>query len=367
MNWYYVDAGQQAGPVDDAQLQDLVRSGKVQPETLVWHEGMASWAAYREVAPSATAPEGEVAGAPPLIAPPPEGIICSECGRAFGPSDVIRYGDKWVCATCKPLFFQRLREGAGPGSSGTGVATEADLLARDYEVDIGGCLNRGWEAFKANAGLVIGASVLVYLALIAINMVPYLNIPLGLILTGPLMGGLWVFFIKNLRNEQTTIGDAFSGFGPRFWQLVLTQIIPGLIGMGVMMLIGAMAVPAIMLGSRAVGRGGGGGIAPALLVPLGIVAFIAIIVVIYFNICWMFALPLAGDKGLKFWPALELSRRVVNKHWGMTFLMVVVSGLITFVGIIACFVGVLVTGPVAFAMLACHYQRVFGDLAPNQA
>ena len=132
------------------------------------------------------------------------------------------------------------------------------------------------------------------------------------------------------------------------------------------MLIGALAVPAIMLGSRAAGRGGGSGMAPALLVPLGIVAFIAIIVVIYFNVCWMFALPLAGDKGLKFWPALELSRRVVNKHWGMTFLMVIVSGLLAFVGIIACFFGVLVTGPVAFAMLACHYQRVFGDLAPNQ-
>jgi len=35
MNWYYVDAGQQAGPVDDAQLEELLRSGKIQSDTLV--------------------------------------------------------------------------------------------------------------------------------------------------------------------------------------------------------------------------------------------------------------------------------------------------------------------------------------------
>ena len=43
---------------------------------------------------------------------------------------------------------------------------------------------------------------------------------------------------------------------------------------------------------------------------------------------------------------------------------ILISQAIT--GLIACVVGILVTGPVAFSMLTCHYQRVFGDLAPNQ-
>ena len=34
MNWYYVDGGQQAGPVNDADFDALVQSGKVQPDTL---------------------------------------------------------------------------------------------------------------------------------------------------------------------------------------------------------------------------------------------------------------------------------------------------------------------------------------------
>jgi hypothetical protein len=49
MSWYYAEGGQQAGPVNDAQLEELVRAGKVLPETLVWREGMANWDIYETV------------------------------------------------------------------------------------------------------------------------------------------------------------------------------------------------------------------------------------------------------------------------------------------------------------------------------
>jgi hypothetical protein len=48
MNWYYVEEGQQAGPVTQAEFDALVRSGKIRADTLVWREGMAAWQAYRE-------------------------------------------------------------------------------------------------------------------------------------------------------------------------------------------------------------------------------------------------------------------------------------------------------------------------------
>jgi len=59
MDWYYVDAGQQAGPVEETQLEELSRSGKIQPDTLVWHEGMTEWQPYSAVKPAgATAAAG---------------------------------------------------------------------------------------------------------------------------------------------------------------------------------------------------------------------------------------------------------------------------------------------------------------------
>ncbi|HTL56136.1 MAG TPA: GYF domain-containing protein [Candidatus Limnocylindrales bacterium] len=368
MNWYYVDSGQQAGPVEEAQLLELVRSGKIQPDTLVWHEGMTAWTPYQEVAPRGSSPEEPASGTVPPVAGSvgTGGLICCECGRAFAVSDVIRYNDKWICAACKPIFFQRLREGAAVGSGVAGApVTEADLLARDYEVDIGSCLSRGWEVFKSNAGLIIGATVLVYLAIFAVNAVPYLSIILALFLNGPLMGGLWNFYVKEVRSGSATLGDAFSGFGPRFWQLLLTQLIPGLISGAIIGVLAALVIPAVIFGGRQAAHAGSFPTQPGFWIPIGIGMLLALIIMTYLNTCWMFALPLAADKGLKFWPALELSRRIVSKHWWMTFWLLVVAGVIALLGLLACGVGLIVTCPIAFAMLACHYEKVFGDLTPS--
>jgi uncharacterized RDD family membrane protein YckC len=114
MNWYYVSNGQQAGPVDDAQLAELVRNGSVLFDTLIWREGMDNWLPYGQV---------HVPSPPPLMAPPPQAIppaqyippaavVCSECGGTFSPDQVIRYENRFVCAACKPAFVQKLAEGA---------------------------------------------------------------------------------------------------------------------------------------------------------------------------------------------------------------------------------------------------------------
>ena len=41
--WYYTQNGQQAGPVDDAQLKGLLASGQVGASDMVWKDGMAAW------------------------------------------------------------------------------------------------------------------------------------------------------------------------------------------------------------------------------------------------------------------------------------------------------------------------------------
>jgi hypothetical protein len=54
MQWYYLLQGQRQGPVDDADLEALVRQGIVQDETLVWREGLTEWHAYGAVRPRPT-------------------------------------------------------------------------------------------------------------------------------------------------------------------------------------------------------------------------------------------------------------------------------------------------------------------------
>jgi uncharacterized RDD family membrane protein YckC len=114
MSWYYAEAGQQAGPIDDAQWEQLIQSGRIQPETLVWREGMANWQPYNQVR-SAVHGASSPAGTPTptaLATAAPSEAVCAECGGVFNIQDTIAYGNARVCARCKPVFIQKLAEGA---------------------------------------------------------------------------------------------------------------------------------------------------------------------------------------------------------------------------------------------------------------
>jgi uncharacterized RDD family membrane protein YckC len=95
MNWYYAEGDRQVGPIDEAALDDLVRSGVIRDETLVWHDGMAGWQPLNTVRAKSAAP--------PVPANVPTGY-CSECGRPFPLNQLEAIGNAAVCAECKPNY-----------------------------------------------------------------------------------------------------------------------------------------------------------------------------------------------------------------------------------------------------------------------
>jgi hypothetical protein len=103
MSWYYASNNEQKGPVEQSELEQLVRQGVITGNTLVWREGMANWRPYSEI----TAPP--VAASPADL--PPHGVVCSECGQLFAADQAVRLGNSYVCAACKPVVTQKLREG----------------------------------------------------------------------------------------------------------------------------------------------------------------------------------------------------------------------------------------------------------------
>jgi uncharacterized membrane protein len=95
-----------------------------------------------------------------------------------------------------------------------------------------------------------------------------------------------------------------------------------------------------------------------LLTTLGFI--LCILPGIYLAVGYVFALPLVIDKKMEFWPAMELSRRVVDHHWWSTFALVIVLWLIAIAGFLACGVGALITVPIASAALMYVYEDLFG-------
>lgn len=47
MDWFYAKDGRQMGPVSAEDLTQLLHSGVISPDSLVWHAGMAEWQSYR--------------------------------------------------------------------------------------------------------------------------------------------------------------------------------------------------------------------------------------------------------------------------------------------------------------------------------
>lgn len=96
MSWYFVERGERVGPIGEEELALHVRAGRVGAETLVWSDGMAAWQPLRAVRPDVV---------------PAESAACTECRRPLPADELVPYGAHRVCAACKPLLLQRLREG----------------------------------------------------------------------------------------------------------------------------------------------------------------------------------------------------------------------------------------------------------------
>jgi hypothetical protein len=262
---------------------------------------------------------------------------------------------EWKPLSAFPEFAEIPSAAAAPGplpaGGGSGLVSAEVVLERDFELDIGSCIARSWNLVKQNFWPVVGISLLILVITGVINQIIGLasgpavrgmvlqrhispggvSVIVGTSLLGSpiytlLMAGLLKYYLKLIRAEGPTIGDAFAGFSPLAGQLILLGLVNGILST-----IGYL---------------------------------LCIIPGLYLSVSWIFALPLLIDRNLPFWDAMELSRKVVAKHWFITFAFVLVMGLLAACGVIACCVGVFVTMPIATVALMYAYEDIFGRQGP---
>jgi len=99
--WYYAYRGRPRGPLLEESFLQLVRSGVITAETLVWQPGWSDWRPLREAWPDAE---------PPKAAELPPGARCAECGRPTEPHRRVQLDGHPICTECRNLVVQRLRE-----------------------------------------------------------------------------------------------------------------------------------------------------------------------------------------------------------------------------------------------------------------
>jgi hypothetical protein len=235
----------------------------------------------------------------------------------------------------------------------------APAVAPVHGVDIGSCIGRGWELVKNNFWRLVGTSLLVLLLVGGVGSalrfivnfafgVPFHVHHVGfweamrlqwrgilagclwnMLVSGPLIGGLYNYYLKLMRGQPADLGDAFAGFGSAFLPLLLAYIVS------------------------------------SVLTCLGFLC--CVLPGIYLGVAWKFTLPLVIDKRLSFWEAMELSRKTVTRQWWILFALFLVSGLISVVGVIACCVGVFATVPIGIAAILYAYEDILGSQTTAQA
>ena len=217
-------------------------------------------------------------------------------GRANGQTLVQALGSsEWKALSGLTEFATALgvrSSAGGPPSlmqSKDPSALASAVLAKNVTLEIGQCLSRGWRSLLENPGLFFGAAALLVAMRLALIFIPCVGDVANRILYGAFYGGFYMIFLKRLRGQPTELGELFAGFSRNFTQLMLA------------------------------------GIVSQLLIAIGVIC--CAIPGIYLAVAWRFSLPLVIDKGLDFWPAMETSRRVINRYWFQIFGLLVIAFL----------------------------------------
>lgn len=85
---------------------------------------------------------------------------------------------------------------------------------------------------------------------------------------------------------------------------------------------------------------------------------------VYLSVAYSFVLIIMVDRKLGIWETMELSRRVITKHWWPVFGLFILFFGINLLGLLACCVGQIIATPICVAAMLYAYEALFSG-EPN--
>jgi len=198
------------------------------------------------------------------------------------------------------------------------------------DVKFGEWIQKGFELFKANAIVLIVATLLAVI----------IGGATGGILSGPMFAGVCLIALAlvDKKEPKPDIGAVFKGFD-YFLNSFLFFLVWGILAFVVVGLLNLIFCVGQLLG---------------------------VVVIIVLKTLLMFALFLIVDRKMEFWPASMESINRVKGNFFPFLGFAVIAGLIGMIGFVVCGIGVIFTLPITICCLAVAYRDVFGP-APSAA
>jgi hypothetical protein len=230
------------------------------------------------------------------------------------------------------------------------------LIDEGYEFELGEYISQGFGLFQKSAGNFIGFAFVAGMIILAASLIPVIgSLASNLILTPALMVGGYLGAHTLHRDQPLEFGTFFKGFD-YIGQLALAALVTNLI-------VFACFIPlaAVLYMGGALNF-----IWELYLNPLAepeipnfpLWSLLLLAPVLYFSIAYSWSYHFIAFYKMEFWDAMEMSRKIIGKKWGMFFLFLIVLGLLAGLGFLLFFVGILV----AFPVLMCANYAAFADV-----
>ena len=219
------------------------------------------------------------------------------------------------------------------------------------------CIKAGWNLIRNQYWLFVGMT--------AVGVMIGSVVPLGLLM-GPMMCGLYLALLQTRRGHPIEFGILFKGFD-YFGDSVIATLLH-------MIPIVVVFVPSYILFYVGLfvmmGQQGGEPNSAALLGFFGFFAvfwLVMMVILIVVSVIFTFAYPLIVDRRLSGIEAVKLSIKAALANFWRLLGLLLLTGLLSFVGVLCCYIGVFFAMPVGFAAIATAYEQVFGlgEFQPN--
>jgi uncharacterized membrane protein len=212
------------------------------------------------------------------------------------------------------------------------------------------CIKAGWDLIRNQYWLFVGIS--------AVGFIIGSFVPLG-ILMGPMMCGIYLSLFQCRRGRPVEFGTLFKGF-----DYFVDSLIATLLHMIPMVVIFVPSYIIFYIGFFLVlSQRGGEPDAGTMLGFFGIFAIfwlVLIVILIVVSVAFTFAYPLIVDRRLTGLDAVKLSIKAAMANFWRLLGLLLLTGLLSFVGVLFCYVGIFLVLPISFAAIAMAYEQVFG-------
>lgn len=180
----------------------------------------------------------------------------------------------------KPLsFFPEFADVSPAAPSGPPPIPKAiDLLEpADVPINIGHAFGRAWHLVGEHFGTLVGACLLAWMAVTGMLLFPGIGPILEMIFFGPIFGGLFLVFLKVIREGDASPGEVLTLARGNTAQLIFVNLFSVIL---IQLAMLCLCLPGI-----------------------------------YLQIAWILGVPIVADRKVNFWEGLELSRRAVTRRW----------------------------------------------------